>query len=123
MASWHCVSMCLHPLQLEKVRGANEFQIFKPKENLTENFPVFTLHLKSRPLILTQKDLSFMVSKISEDREVQRGKGRVCLWEKDVPGSLDASLTHMVLGEDSLPRAGRAKKMWLPSDPISQLRL
>lgn len=58
-------------------RWANEFQIFKPKENSTETFPVFTSHLRSRTILTpTQKDLSVMARRISGDSRVPKGKRR-----------------------------------------------
>lgn len=73
-----CIHVFVPRCSWKRVRIANEFQIFKPKENLTENLLVFTLHLRSRTILIpTQKDLSFMVRSISGDSRVQKGKGRV----------------------------------------------
>lgn len=69
-----------------RVRGANEFQIFKPKENLRENLPMITLHLRSRTILIsTQKALSFL-SRASQETEGSKKRREGChSREKDVP--------------------------------------
>lgn len=72
---------------------------------MTENLLVFTLHLRSRTILIpTQKDLSFMVRSISGDSRVQKGKGRVLpMGERHGTEAWAHSFTHMEFGEDFLP--------------------
>jgi hypothetical protein len=55
------------------VRGTNAFQIFKPKENVTEKLSVFALHLRGRTIVIPiLKGLGFMVG----------GDGQVHKWDE-----------------------------------------
>lgn len=76
------LALCLHVFApCRSWRRSEEqmsFRFLNQRKIWQKFFPVFTLHLKSRPiLILTQKDLSFMIRNILGDSKVQRGKGRV----------------------------------------------
>lgn len=77
-----------------RVRGANEFQIFKPKENLRENLPMITLHLRSRTILIsTQKALSFL-SRASQETEGSKKKGKGATRGRKMCHRSLATLTH-----------------------------